>query len=100
MCIVLSDTIAKFLKRHKYTTDGKMWTSTLTTVITTSMKTDRYNTQSNNNCKAACVLKRGCGVSLRPTESSTGVVVGNHELLRHKNVILVSIFSVQSSLTL
>lgn len=83
VCEVLSETVAEFVKQqdiytHLHRTGGGIWTSTLATVLTTHMETDRNNTHDNNNCNKACFLKRGSGeVSLRPTESSTGW------LLRH-----------------
>lgn len=81
---------------------GGFQTSTLATVITIPMITDCNNTYNNNNReKSLCFEARmWCRIVITTRRILHRVVATIHRLLKQKHVILVSIFSVQSSLTL
>lgn len=90
--------VAECVRQHGYRTGDGFWTSTLAIATTTD-----HNNAYNNNMtatKSLCSEARMWRRIVTAHRILQQVVVIIHVLLRQKNVTLVSILSVQSSLTL
>lgn len=87
-------------KPNSCRTGEEFVTSTMATAPSTPMETDHNNTHNYNNSKSLFV-KRGLWWDVNTAHIVLRqVVVTIHVSLRQRNVLVVSIFNVQSSLNL